>query len=656
MALGSIVVDLLMRTGSFETDTKRAEKRLEEFRKKAVALGTALGTAAAAGATALAALTAQAINYADQINDMSQKVGVSTETLSGWAYAAGQAGTSVEALASALPKLSKNIAAAADESSKQAELFGALGIKVRDAAGELRSAEEILPELADRFKALDNETTETALAMELFGKSGAEMLQFLNEGSDGLAELVERARELGVVINSETAAAAGEFNDKLDDLKALAMALGLQIAERLLPDLIELTQELTDLVKEGEAAAEVADVIGTAFEIFDGTIRVVTSTVRGITFDLIAMANALLAVNKASRLDFSGAKESWEAAKVAREMAAQESADIDRVFAGGQSGAGKPEIVIRDGLDYLADKEAEAREKALQARIDALLTGGNKPSRAPRSAGSRAKSGPTEEEKAWQEWVEEMADVESAWAAAKADVEQRTIDQHNSTLDMLDMLAEEQALLSMTADEQEIYNNLKWAGVDAQSEFGKEITAATEELQRQRDAMEDQIDMMDSVRDAGRGLWEDLKDGVSLWDAIGNAVQRVVDSLVDKGLEAAIDGLFGKQGDSGGGSWGDAIGSFFGSIFGGAKANGGDVFSDRAYLIGEQGPEMFVPRTAGTILSAGHTASLVGRGAGGNFMQNVNVTIAGRPDRRTPEQIARAAGRETQRAMSRTGR
>src|SRR5690606_26345258 len=140
--------------------------------------------------------------------------------------------------------------------SKMGEIFAALGISIRDAVtGELRSAKDVLPEIADRFKALDNQTTETALAMQLFGRSGADLLEFLNRGSDGIAELEDELASLGGVISNDTAAAAAEFKDELDRLKIMGQGLGLQIAQKLLPTLIDTVQKFRQLVKEGDLVA-----------------------------------------------------------------------------------------------------------------------------------------------------------------------------------------------------------------------------------------------------------------------------------------------------------------------------------------------------------------------------------------------------------------
>ena len=74
MPAGSIIIDLLMKTGSFETDSKRAEKRLREMERTAKQVGAAIGTAFVVAGTVVAGLTKHAIDMADEMRDLSIRV------------------------------------------------------------------------------------------------------------------------------------------------------------------------------------------------------------------------------------------------------------------------------------------------------------------------------------------------------------------------------------------------------------------------------------------------------------------------------------------------------------------------------------------------------------------------------------------------------
>lgn len=713
MAAGSIVIDLLMKTGSFETDSKRAEKRLRELEKTAYNVGAAIGTSFVAAGTMMTVITKQAIDFADQIGDMSQTVGVSTETLSAWGYAAKMSGTDIESLAGALPKLAKNIASASDAGSASGKLFAALGMSAKDATGKLRSVEDVLPEIADKFQQLDDDTTKAALAQQLFGKSGTVLLQFLNRGSAGIAELSDRARDLGIVIGQDTADAAGEFNDRIDDLLALVQSLGLQVAEQLLPSMTDLVTKLEDFVKEGDGAVKVANAITATLS----TLYTAATYIAG-AFDVAGTAIATSIGNAHAAVlaltgDLSGAARMWEASMGGL---FQSLGDYGDTLAGVEKPSAKkpPAVIASWDQDIPESMLKPRRDKGLENRLSRLLGGSGKSSASSEAEklskkfdqliaqqeesialfgqqGEAAKmayqlahgelSGLGEEQKKqlqanaeWQDWLQEMADIAEIQADASREVSDAKKRQTEVVNDLLKSLNDEMVLLGLTADQQEIYNALTWAGVEADTEAGRKITETIEALQRQREALGQQVAAMDSVRDAGKGLFKDIAGGEKPLDAVDKALDSIKNKMLDMIAQNFMDKLFGKSGDPAGG-WlgslfgssgkGDSGGGWLASVaswgkslfssFGGGKAGGGDVLASRPYLVGEQGPEMFVPRTTGAILPADTTATLRRGAATRQFNQTLNVSVAGRPDRRTPEQIARAAGRESQRAMRRNG-
>lgn len=112
------------------------------------------------------------------------------------------------------------------------------------------------------------------------------------------------------------------------------------------------------------------------------------------------------------------------------------------------------------------------------------------------------------------------------------------------------------------------------------------------------------------------------------------------------------------MGDTAGGSagsWIDVLAGFFG----GGKATGGWAMPNTLYQVNERGMEMATVRGRDYLLTGSSPVEITPNhriGTAGGFSQTLNVTVAGRPDRRTPEQIGRAAGREAARAMARTGR
>ena len=210
----------------------------------------ALGTTAVAGVSAIsfASKIQDAINLADSFNKLSQKTGVAVEDLSKLNYAAGLADVSTEALATGLKKLNLNISQAGNGSKEQAALFKALGVSVKDAAGNMRSADKVFADLADVFSGSADGANKTAIAVALLGKNGSDLIPLLNGGKGAIKDLGDEAKKLGIVLGTDFAKSAEDFNDNLHKLQLSGQGLFVTLG--------------SDLVKalgnSGKAAAEAA--------------------------------------------------------------------------------------------------------------------------------------------------------------------------------------------------------------------------------------------------------------------------------------------------------------------------------------------------------------------------------------------------------------
>ena len=192
-------------------------------------LSSKIAFGAAAAVTGFGMMMKSAVDLGDEINDLSKKSGMSAENLSTMKYAAELSGSSLDQLGSLVIKLNKNIYEAGSGNKELAKTFYQLGIPVKDAQGNFIQTDQALYKLADRFKDMPDGAQKSALAIQIFGKSGADMIPMLNEGSAGLMKMQEEARKLGLEISQKTAAQMDEFNDKLakveGSFKGLAISL-----------------------------------------------------------------------------------------------------------------------------------------------------------------------------------------------------------------------------------------------------------------------------------------------------------------------------------------------------------------------------------------------------------------------------------------------
>lgn len=644
-SLGVLTLDLVAKIGGFEQGmdraARKANQRMGEIEKRALAfgkvLGTALVTGAAAAATALAAITKQAIDYADHLNDLNQRLGISAEALSGWAYAAQQTGTDIDALGLGLKRLAKNMAEALDPKSQQASLFKALGVDVKDAQGNLRSLEEILPEIAGKFKELDNATTEAALAQELFGKSGTDLVEFLNQGEDGLEAMRQKARDLGVELGDSTLKAADEFNDRLSDLKSLALGVGLQLAEKLLPELNNLVAQFTDAATEGSKTQKFIEDLATSIS---GISKVVVFA----TEQFAVMVNQLAALRTVAEgvigLDWGKISQGFKQGLAGQQQSGQ---NLLNLVGGGQK-SGKsavPAGLVMEMDITLGAPLSPNEKKALEAAVNGALGGGGgkggaKPKRSGKSdAEKEAESLARAYENTNDRLKEQIAlfgqDGEAAQLRyelehgalskldplKKAELLQRaeTLDMKREELDLekkldaehderekraqsvLEGIREERDSLGLSSEQWELYNNIKAAGVNASDENIKAITAETQALQEQRKALEPQIAIMDEFRNQLSDTVVDVIEGnKSIKDGFKDLIDDLEHMILEWIAKRLIGRAFGGQGTTGAGTgWGGMISGFLGGLFGGGRAAGGMVTAGAMYRVNEnwnRGPEI----------------------------------------------------------------
>jgi hypothetical protein len=134
----------------------------------------------------------------------AQMTGVSTDAIQELHFAAEAAGGSAEGLDHMLIRLSRSAFAASQGSKEAQSTFHQLGISAFDSSGKLKTSDVLLGDLAEKFSKMPDGMEKTALAMRVFGRSGAEAIPMLNKGRAGIAELREEAHAYGYVLDKET--------------------------------------------------------------------------------------------------------------------------------------------------------------------------------------------------------------------------------------------------------------------------------------------------------------------------------------------------------------------------------------------------------------------------------------------------------------------
>lgn len=234
---------------------------MDNITRMARGAGAALGAMAAVLSVGMfAGFIKEAIDATDAASDISQKTGVAVEQLAGLQLWFQKGGMEASDLDTALVKLSKKIAEGGNE-------FKQLGVATKDANGNLRSNTAVLMDSADAFAAMQDGTAKTAIAMQLFDKSGANLIPMLNEGSEGLRSMTEMADKLGLTFDQKVVDQAGEFNDTLSFLGLAAQGVGRQVAAELLPTLQSMAGSFLEFIVKSDMVKKAASGIATAFKV-----------------------------------------------------------------------------------------------------------------------------------------------------------------------------------------------------------------------------------------------------------------------------------------------------------------------------------------------------------------------------------------------------
>ena len=238
-----------------------------------------------------------AIDAADALGKLEVRTGIAAGKLQAYVNAGKLADVSQKQLVTGLRTLARTQQEAADGTASYEEAYKKLGVEVKKSDGTLKDTDKLLAEISDRFATLPDGPEKAALAMDLFGKSGADMITLLNGGSESL-------ERFNFQLSEKFAQNAEYYNDKITEMMIAFEGFQMQLMDALLPALISITEVFTELFTEGEDV----DAMFVALEV---TIRGFAATTFATVKLLDAFVKNLIAAgdiwNKLSSGDIFGA-------------------------------------------------------------------------------------------------------------------------------------------------------------------------------------------------------------------------------------------------------------------------------------------------------------------------------------------------------------
>lgn len=612
MAIATLTVDILAKLAKFEADMGRMSHIVDKSANRLASAMRGLGAAVSFGA--ITAGFERLVDSAAALDDMAEKTGASVEELSKLEHVARISGTSLEFVETSLIRLAVALHSTDEESKGADKALKAIGLSV-DALKGLDTA-VALKKVADGLNKFEDSAGKAAVAKDLLGKSGAQALPYLKD----LAE----AGEVNATLTKEQAAAAEKFQKELNKLGALAGANARVFAIELLPALAKVGDAIG-------AIARLAEIAGKAIAVLAHGAALIKLPFAESPEDAKRMLAEFDAIRKLAGEDLDEV--------IMRPTFSQQLASGGGGTAGGlgslsgyTSKAGKGDKKKGTDDEITQMRQLGAEYERLFSSAEKYVSGLD---------AQIAKGGALTQSE--QQLLEIERQLPPEWAAAIRPLLERA-DALEKQLKLMEegkrLFEETRTQMEQLAATEAHLAELLDAGAISWDTYSRAVFAAGEKLEGIKEPLDQ---MTEFTKEAARNMQDAMADGFfdimqgkfgDMATSFKQTIDRMVANLLASQLMNFLTGDFGKTGN---------LGGWLGGLIDGMRAEGGPVAAGSAYLVGERGPELFMPRQSGTIIPNG----------GGAVAVYNTFTISGTTDRRSQQQIAAEVGAAVDRAVRR---
>ena len=591
--LARLGVVLGLDSGEFKQGLESADRSLSNFSSKVATVGTV-------SAAAFAAMTYKALAYADAIADVAKANDVAIKTIMALSEGLAQNGGSADNAGKLLSSFTAQVDTAAQGSKEAQEAFTRLGVSFKDLAN--KDVTELFDQTVEALAKIEDPLSRNALAMTMFGKA-AKGVDFV-----GLAEGTAEARK-EFEQYADAVKIAGDLHDKLDAKATKTIVL---FNTAFLPSLNALFDALMRDVKGMDALMEAATTAGKFIaEIFYNVYTVVMMMGAAVTFVASAIKNLFTgqgfdAIKKDFEVLNDRIKELWNNAK-AFHVEMQKPAAKEETKKIAETGSGPK----RKFTPYVNQAEIEKAKRMAEA---------------------------IEMAKKLSAEYERQSQFDLDQIRRKAELNGLTEKQREIANAILQM--REQRESKLQAIESKIQDAIIKKEVELAKELQKQKDIIAErsdffiaETERVTKAIQDEqntfefgwnkafaqyVEDSENAAKRGQDVFQTVTGNMNA--AIDNFVQTgklsfssLASSIIKDLIAIQMKAQFLSMFKIGMGAMGFNLP---------AKADGGYVAANEPYMVGERGPEMFIPQGAGTIIPNNRMQS----GGGGSKTIN-NFTI-----------------------------
>jgi hypothetical protein len=300
MALPPLLVKISADTAGFDAGAQKVKAGLSNLGSAAAAASKSIaawgaGAVAAAAAVGIA-MTKAGLDSVDALAKSADAIGITTNALTELQHASEAGGLSADGMTASLTRMTRRIAFATEGAGAAHPALSQMALDLDELAK--KSPDEQLAILADEIGKIDNQADKAAAAFQIFGNEGTAMLNVIQDGSAGLAEMRQEARDLGLSLDRIDAAKVEAANDAIARATSTFGTISRDLAVEFAPILAELADRFTAMAKETGIFGRVAETVFTgvqmAAEIVGDAIRAIEIVIRGVQAAFQRMGAAFL--------------------------------------------------------------------------------------------------------------------------------------------------------------------------------------------------------------------------------------------------------------------------------------------------------------------------------------------------------------------------
>ena len=617
MAIAKLLIEMEANVAHLRKDMSNAADSIKGIagavsfvKRAAVGLGVALSV------REIVSYARSAISAADDIGDMSEMIGLAASEFQGLAAIAKEAGIEQEALAKSFMIFNRGLGDAARGTGSAKDALKAMGIAIKDSAGNLRSSQDIFYDVADALQKYKTEAERASLLNDLFGKSGAKLALIFKQNSAGIKEEIERLKSLNQFLGDDLIANADSAEKALNEMDRAVKVLSDSFVLKLAPAIALVANEMTRLISG--AGTKIPS---------PGEFQKMSMAEKWKHMPSPGDINKMMR-EAAPQIGWEGSVgytkkptptltlEDTDAIEKAASEREKTLKDLDKYFSElakmEREGLNDRELSLLDGLA----REVRAEQLAMEGRIDALKKGRDELLADENLLAAEKQRIIAGTDKAIEsETITSIARIARMTRDANAEIIESNRKKNEEILQGIIELdeAERQAVAQRKQYFTDFANDIEDRNMSFMQVYKQDMATLTAGFQTGfldeetfKNSTKILTDEYNGWIEASRRTAQTMEGSFS--DLFFGALQGNLDNFVENFIAAmdriiadlAARNLFNWLAGSLGG--GGGIGGF---LFGGGRAAGGPVSAGRAYMVGERGPEYFLPAMSGRIEPGG---------------------------------------------------